>query len=115
MDTQTTSTDWLAKEEETFTQSKPKDYEELPSIQLVQDDIVEIDIDFSKPFQKWHDVKNDVMKAIIPVTQDTKRRLWWLNIKNPVYAEIIRAGRTGQTHFKILQIGTAKLTKYKLK
>jgi hypothetical protein len=115
METQTQNTDWLAEEEETFKQNSPKEYEKLPSIKLVQDDIVEIDIDFSKPFEKWTDTENNVMKAIMPVTQDGEKRLWWLNVRNPIYPEIIRAGRTGQTHFRVLQVGTAKNTKYKLK
>ena len=115
MEEQTKQTDWLAKEEETFASQKNKNFEKLPSIKLVQDDIVEIDIDFSQPFDKWHDNSNDVMKAIIPVTQDGEKRLWWLNIRNPVYPEIIRSGREGKTHFKILQTGTKKDTKYKIK
>lgn len=116
MEQQTNTTDWLAKEEATFNQSKPKDFEQLPSIKLVQDDIVEIDIDFSNAFNKWQDPEDaKKIKAIIPVVQDGQRKLWWLNIKNPVYADIIRAGKNGQTHFKILQTGTAKNTRYKLK
>ena len=115
METQTTQDDWLAKEEATFENTKPKDYIKLPSIKLVQDDIVELDIDFSNPFEKWTDTESNTMKAIMPITQDNEKRLWWLNIKNPVYIEIIRAGRTGQTHFKILQTGTKQDTKYKLK
>ena len=115
METQTTNTDWLAKEEATFPQTQQTEYEKLPPIKLVQDDIVEFDIHFSVPFKKWDDTENKVIKAIIPVTQDGEKRLWWLNIKNPVYAEIIRAGRTGQTRFKVLQTGKDKNTKYKLK
>jgi hypothetical protein len=115
METQTETADWLTKEEEILEQTKPKDYIKLPSIKLVQDDIVEVDIDFSKPFDKWEDKENKVTKAIIPVTQDKEQRLWWLNVKNPVYIEIVRAGRTGQTHFKVLQTGSKKETKYKLK
>lgn len=115
METQTTNDDWLAKEEETFANTAPQEYEVLPSIKLVQDDIIEIEIDFSKPFDKWDDEVNKVIKAKIPIVQDGEKRLWWLNIKNPVYIEIIRAGRQGQTKFKILQTGTKRDTKYKLK
>ena len=115
METQTTQTDWLDKEIQTFKEQTPQDYEELPPIKLVQDDIVEFDIDFSKPFKKWHDETNKTMKAIIPVMQDNEKRLWWLNIKNPVYQEVIREGKAGKTHFKVLQTGSKKETKYKLK
>jgi hypothetical protein len=113
METQTTNTDWLAKEEETFKNTEMK-FEQLPALKLVPNEIVEFDIDFSKPFEKWNDETNNTMKAIIPVTRNGVKHNWWLNIKNPTYAEVIRAGRTGQTHFKVLQTGTAKQTKYTL-
>ena len=113
MDTQTTNTDWLAKEEETFKNTNTN-FQELPSLKLVKDTIVEFDIDFSNPFQKWDDDENKTTKAIIPITQNGVKMNFWLNIKNPLYADIIRAGRSGQTHFKVLQTGTAKQTKYTL-
>ena len=114
-ETQTTNTDWLAREEETF-KNADATFEQLPSLKLVPNEIVEFDIDFSKPFQKWTDESDakKTMKAIIPVTRNGVKHNWWLNIKNPTYAEIIRAGRTGQTHFKVLQTGTLKNTKYTL-
>jgi hypothetical protein len=113
METQTTNTDWLAKEEETFKNANVN-YEQLPSLKLVKDAIVEFDIDFTVPFQKWNDETNNTMKAIIPVSQNGIKMNFWLNIKNPLYADVIRAGRSGQTHFKVLQTGTAKQTKYTL-
>lgn len=114
MEQQTNATDWLAEEEKTFTQEQTE-YEKLPSLKLVQDDITEFDIDFSKPFKKWEDKENKTTKAIIPCLHNGVAVNWWLNIKNPVYAEIIKAGRSGQTHFKVLQTGSKKDTKYKLK
>jgi len=113
METQTTNTDWLAQEEATF-KNADSTFEQLPSLKLVPNEIIELDIDFSKPFQKWSDETNHTMKAIIPVTRAGIKHNWWLNIKNPTYAEVIRAGRTGQTHFKVLQTGTLKQTKYTL-
>ena len=113
METQTTSTDWLAKEEETFKTANTT-FEQLPSLKLVPNEIVEIDIDFSVPFVKWPDEVNKTTKAIIPVMRNGVKHNWWLNIKNPTYAEVVRAGRTGQTHFKVLQTGTLKNTKYTL-
>ena len=113
METQTTNTDWLAQEEATFKNANTE-FEQLPSLKLVQNEIVEFDIDFTKPFEKWSDETNNTMKAIIPVTKAGVKHNFWLNIKNPLYHEIIRAGRTGQTHFKVLQTGSAKQTKYTL-
>jgi hypothetical protein len=111
METQTKITDWLAAEEATLT-STDKKFEQLPSLKLVPNVITEFDIDFSMAFAKWHDETNKTDKAIIPVTVAGVKHNWWLNVKNPTYAEVIRAGKAGQTHFKILQTGTLKNTKY---
>lgn len=112
METQTTQTDWLKVEEDILAKNKPLDFEQLPSLKLVKDSITEFEVDFSKQFEKWNDDTNNTTKAIIPVTCNGVKMNFWLNIKNPLYAEIIRAGRNGTTKFKVLQTGTAKQTKY---
>src|SRR5690554_1424042 len=112
METQKT---WLEEEEAKL--AKPKNYEELPSLKLTPNVIAELEIDFSKPFEEWKGESQNgkpVTKKILPVIVSGTRMNWWLNIQNPVYPEIIRAGRTGQTKFKILQTGTAQNTKYVL-
>jgi len=114
MDEQTNTDNWLAKEEATFKAHTDKTFEQLPSLKLVPNVITEFDVDFSQPFNKWTDEENNTMKAIIPITCNGTKMNWWVNIKNPVYAEVIRAGRTGQVHFKILQTGTQKNTRYAL-
>lgn len=111
METQTQQTDWLSKELETF-KNADTTYEQLPALKLVKDSITEFEIDFSKPFQKWNDETNNTMKAIIPVTQAGVKMNFWLNIKNPLYHELIVAGKAGITKFKVLQTGVAKQTKY---
>ena len=112
METQTTNTDWIDKELEQFKNSAANNFEQLPSLKLVKDSITEFDVDFSKPFAKWNDETNNTIKAIIPVTSNNVKMNFWLNIKNPLYHELIQAGRTGTTHFKVLQTGSLKQTKY---
>ena len=92
------------------------DYEELPSLKLVPNVVTEITIDYSKPFEKWIGDNNGkpVTKKIIPVLLNGNRMNWWLNTKNPVYAEVIKLGSQGQNVFKILQTGTQANTKYVL-
>lgn len=107
---------WLEEESQKLT--RPTEYEELPSLKLTPNVVAEIDIDISKPFQEWKD-KDDkgqviTTKKIIPVTLAGTRLNWWLNVKNPIYKEIIDACKIGQTHFKILQTGTKKDTRYNL-
>lgn len=109
-----TQTDWLGEEAKQLTEHK--DYEELPSLKLVPNVVTEITIDFSKPFEKWMGDNNGkpVTKKIVPVTVNGTRMNWWLNIKNPVYTDIIKLGVVGQTVFKVLQTGTQANTKYVL-
>lgn len=111
METQTTTNNWLDKELETFKQTEST-FKSLPSLKLVPNVITEIDVDFSKPFDKWNDEVNNVMKAIIPVKVNGTSMSFWLNVRNPLYFELVKAGKEGQTHFKILQTGTQKNTKY---
>jgi hypothetical protein len=105
---------WLEDEAKEF--NTRNNYEELPSLKLTPNVIAEVSIDFSKPFDKWVGEANGkpVVKKIIPVTVAGTRLLWWLNVKNPVYKELITLGAAGQTTFKILQTGTQANTKYVL-
>jgi hypothetical protein len=106
---------WLEEESKKLT--IPTEYEELPSLKLTPNVIADITIDFSKPFQEWvspEDGGKKVTKKIIPVVVNGQRMNWWLNVKNPVYREIVNAGKSGQTKFKVLQTGTQANTKYVL-
>lgn len=103
---------WLDEEAQKVEQKK--DYEDLPSLKLQPNVIAEITIDFSKPFQTWNGENKGktLTKKIIPVTLNGQKLVWWLNVKNPVYREIVLAGKNNQTIFKILQTGTQAETKY---
>ena len=105
---------WLEVEAEQFTQHT--DYEELPSLKLQPNVIAELTIDFSKPFQEWKGEQNGktITKKIVPVTLAGTKMNWWLNIKNPIYREVINAGKAGQKVIKVLQTGTQANTKYVL-
>jgi len=107
-----TQTNWLDDEAKTFAQHT--DYEELPSLKLTPNVVTEIAIDFSKPFEKWTGDNNGqpVTKKIIPVTVNGTKMNWWLNVKNPVYKEVIVVGTAGQKSIKVMQTGTQKNTKY---
>ena len=113
-ETQTEKNNWLSEEVETLTTHV--DYEELPSLKLTPNVVTEITIDFSKPFEKWEGENSGkaITKKIIPVSVNGVRMNWWLNVKNPVYKEIIIAGTNNQNVVKILQTGTQQNTKYVL-
>lgn len=107
-------TNWLNDEAKKFISNTT--YEELPSLKLQPNVVAELEIDFSKPFEQWVGENNGkpVTKKIIPVTLSGTRMVWWLNVKNPIYKEIIQAGMNNQTKIKVLQTGSQANTKYVL-
>jgi hypothetical protein len=111
---ETNKTNWLEDEAKNLTQ--PKQYEELPSLKLTPNVVTEIQIDTSKPFDKWTgEVGNKtITKKIIPVVVNGVRMVWWLNVKNPIYREVVDSCLKGITTFKILQTGSKADTKYVL-
>ena len=111
METQTNTDSWLDKEIATFKNTE-KTFEQIPSLKLVKDTITEFTVDFSVPFNKWTDESTNTMKAIIPVTSNGVKMNFWLNVRNPLYSEIVRAGKAGTTQFKVITTGSAKNTKY---
>ena len=114
-DEQTKQTNWIDEEIANATQ-QPK-YEQLPALKLQPNKITEIDIDASKPFEKWDGEDNkgkQIVKKIIPLTSGGIRMNFWLNVKNPLYRELLDKLKKGQTKFKILQTGTQAETKYNI-
>ena len=112
MENEQINKDWLKEEVAEIERSQG---DRTPSLKLEENKIVILKINFSKPFEKWMDTtdpKKIVIKKKIPVEFNGEQYLWWLNIKNPVYHEIAKAGLQGKTEFKILQIGNKKDTKY---
>ena len=109
-------TNWL--DEEIKNTNEGKVYEKLPTVQFIENKIVNLTIDFSKPFDKWtgdsRGRTGQVTKAIIHCMQDNQLKVWWLNVKNPTYSEICKRGKSGQREFKIIQIGQQATTQYKI-
>jgi hypothetical protein len=109
----TENTNWLTKELEE-TKNTAFDTERAPALKLEENKIAELTIDFSKPFEVWKDEATETIKKIIPVTHKGEKFVWWLNVKNPVYHQIVQKGVQGQTQFKVLQTGNKQTTKYAL-
>lgn len=110
--TQTETTDWLNDEVTKLDKAK-KEISDLPEgLVLKAGTLVEIEIDFSNKFEEWYDEENGTMKSLIPAMQNGVKKTWWLNKKNPVYADVIRRGRDKQTKFKISTTGEKKQTRY---
>lgn len=101
---------WLAKEIEE-NKGQAFDGEKLPALKLEENKITEIEIDFSKPFDKWT-ADDGVIKKIVPVTVNNEKFVWWVNVKNPIYSQILQKGEAGISKFKVLQTGTQQNTRY---
>ncbi|MHA1693659.1 MAG: hypothetical protein ACTSUG_00240 [Candidatus Helarchaeota archaeon] len=109
----TQTNDWIKKEVEMLKETA-FDGERKPSLKLEENKVITMTINFSEPFQRWEDKENNIIKKIIPVKVNGEELVWWLNVKNPIYGEIIKKGSEGQTEFKVMQTGSQKNTKYNL-
>ena len=106
---------WLQTEVTNLESKKPNVENFAESLKLIENKITEIEIDFSKPFEKRpNKLDPDTVQALIPVMEKGVKKTFWLNIANPTYADIVRAGRNGKNQFKILRVGTGKSTRYNL-
>lgn len=103
---------WLLKEAEEVSTSNSK--ERLEILKIEENKLYDLTVDFSKPFNKWVDPQTATVKKIIPVVHEGKQKVWFLNVKNPVYSEIIHLGLKGLFRFKITRTGKFKNTKYTL-
>lgn len=108
-----TITNWLDQEVQSLDSNKPAGETYPEPLKLQENKITEIEVDFSKPFEKKPNKMNpDTVQALIPVKVGADTKMFWLSVKNPLYGQICRAGKNGQTKFKILRVGTQKNTRY---
>jgi len=105
--------DWLKKEAETLKEIS-FDGERLPALKLEENKIKEVEVDASKEFEVWKDPESNAIKKLVPVTVKGEKFIWWLNVRNPVYSQIIDLLQQGKNKFKILQTGTQNKTRYAL-
>ncbi len=114
-ETETQNKNWLNEEAEKLKENA-FDGERKPALKLEENKMVTMVINFSEPFQKWQETENGktTIKKIIPVKVGEVELVWWLNVKNPIYGEVIKRGLEGQTEFKVMQTGSQDKTKYNL-
>ena len=105
--------DWLNKELEDLSSEKAK-IDRKPALKLEENKIYEMEIDFSKPWDKWTNPEDGNVKKILPVKYGGVDSVWFLNVKNPCYRQILELGAKGQRKFKIIRVGAAKATRYNL-
>jgi hypothetical protein len=112
---ETTMTNWLDAEIDALSVANENANTYPESLKLVENKITEVDIDFSKPFEKRPNKLNPTtMQVLIPCSVAGKAYTFWLNVQNPLYHELIKKGKSGTTKFKILRTGKQKDTRYSL-
>ena len=89
---------------------EPYGGERLPSLKLESGKITCFKVNFSEPFKTYK--IDQLIKKIIPVQHEGTNKILWLNVKNPLYREIIELGFIGRTKFKIMTTGSNKDTRY---
>ena len=111
---------WIEEEEQLRKEqmeNSANNMERFPSLIFEEDNIVELEIDFSKKFNTWVDEKDDgrkIPKAIMPVLVRGEKLNWWISKFNPVYWDILNKAKKGQTKFKVLRTGQKLETRYTL-
>ena len=104
--------EWMKQELEELEKNKPEgEYPE--ALQLEEGKVTEFEIEFGKEFEKWES-EDGIIKKIIPVVHGGQQKVLWVNVKNPLYRQLIEAGSTGQRTFKVMRTGQKKATRYTL-
>ena len=111
-ETKMANVEWLNNEaKEIANQPKPANLK--PALKLEENKETIIEVDFSKSFEKWIDPDDTSrISKIIPVKVNGVDMVWFLNVKNPTYKDIITSGAAGITKFRILRTGQQKNTRY---
>jgi len=106
---------WLDSEIDSLTNQLTAKQDFPESLKLPENKVTEIEIDFKVKFEKRPNKMNpQTIQALIPCTFAGVKKTFWLNVANPLYAQICKAGKTGKTKFKIMRIGKQKDTRYTL-
>ena len=104
---------WLDKEIENLNASKPEVMNYPEPLKLIENKLTEFEVDFSNAFEKKpNKINANVLQALIPCKVGDEHKVFWLNVRNPLYSEICNRGKIGQTKFKILRTGKQKDTIY---
>ena len=107
-----TNKNWLQEELAEVKSTQTFEGERKPALQFEENKISEFTVDISEPWKKWYDEENKTTKKIVPCKRGEVECVWWINVKNPIYREIVESCASGQTHFKVMQTGKGKQTKY---
>lgn len=106
----TEQTNWLDEEQKHLEECRAENLS--PALKLEEGKITVFEVNFDDPFEKWVDPNEGTIKKIIPVIHNGEHKVLWLNVRNPLYKQIIDAGKLGTTLFKVMRTGQQKNTRY---
>ena len=85
-----------------------------PSLVLEENKITSFEIDLSEgPFPTYRG-EEGIVKKMIPVIHNGEKKTFWINVKNPVYRQLLKGLDSGKTSFKVTRIGSMNNTRYNL-
>lgn len=105
--------DWIQKELDEIGNAEFEG-ERLPALKFEEGKITEFEVDTTTEFQKWIDPNDQTVKKIMPVSKDGERFVVWLNVRNPLYRQILEKLKEGQNKMRVLRTGQRENTRYTL-
>jgi hypothetical protein len=110
---QTQTSDWLKQEYDSVLETEFVG-EKLESLKIEENRVTCFEVDLTEPFGEYVDPINDVIKKIIKVNHEGTKKNFWINVKNPVYSQIVKQCYEGDVAFKIMRTGQQAETRYHL-
>lgn len=107
---------WLEDEQKELDQNWFKPLDKKPALKMEENKLYEIELVNGAEWRKYID-PNDAnrIKKIIPVIHEGVEKVFFLSTANPLYKDLVTAAfKEGQRKFKIIRIGQAKGTRYKI-
>lgn len=106
--------EWIDAEIANLDEENKTQVEFDPPIKMEENKLYEIEVNYNSPWPQWQDQATKTIKKIIPIVCGGQKMVFFLNVKNPLYSELLKKGKAGQRKFKVIRIGQAKATRYKL-
>ena len=110
--TQTNMEEYIKQELE---QTKaPAQIDRLPTLKLESGKITSFEVVMDAPFGEYRDPDKGTIKKIISVDVKGVKHNLWINVKNPLYRQILEKLSKGERKMYVSTIGTQEKTRYEL-
>jgi hypothetical protein len=86
---------------------------DLPALKMEEGVIYEFEVVADKPFDNYI-ATDGMIKKKIPVIHLGVKKLLWLNVRNPLYGQMVKQLVAGNKMFKVVRSGKEKNTRYSM-